>query len=128
METETIYILGHRNPDTDSICSAIAYAELKHLTGDPEYKPVRCGDVNSETKFLLDYFKVDVPELIRDISGKKVVLVDHHELGQVCEGVEKAIVLEVIDHHRVSPFETSSPILFHTEPIGSTASIIADFS
>lgn len=127
MAQETVYVIGHKNPDTDSVCSAIAYAKLKNLEGDMEYKPVRCGDLNQETKFLLKYFNVPEPELIKNIENKKVILVDHHELGQVCDGVSKATVLEVIDHHRVSPFETSSPILFHTEPVGCTATIITDF-
>jgi len=126
-EPETIYVVGHKNPDTDSVCSAIAYARFKALTGDPEHKAVRCGELNPETKFLLNYFKVPEPELIKSIEKKKVILVDHHELGQVCDGVKDAVILEVIDHHRVSPFETASPILFHTEPVGSTATIIADF-
>lgn len=62
-----IYITGHRNPDTDSICSAIAYAELKQLLGFPDAKAYRLGEINKETRFALDYFGVDTPELLDDV-------------------------------------------------------------
>ncbi|MBE6012996.1 MAG: putative manganese-dependent inorganic diphosphatase [Lachnospiraceae bacterium] len=63
-----VYILGHKNPDTDSICSAIAYAELKQQLGFQNVKPFRLGNVNHETEFVLNYFGVEVPELVTDIS------------------------------------------------------------
>lgn len=60
-------VIGHRNPDTDSICSAICYANLKRiLTGD-EYIPGRAGHVNGETQFVLDYFGVEQPKLVEDV-------------------------------------------------------------
>ena len=55
---EILYISGHQVPDTDSICSAIAYAELKNRTTDYEAVPIRLGDINQETRFSLDYFGV----------------------------------------------------------------------
>lgn len=62
-----IYVVGHKNPDTDSICSAIAYAELRsELTGE-EHSPRRAGTVNSETEFVLDYFDVETPALLEDL-------------------------------------------------------------
>ncbi|MEE1085616.1 MAG: putative manganese-dependent inorganic diphosphatase [Schaedlerella sp.] len=62
-----IYVVGHKNPDTDSICSAIAYAELRtELTG-LEHSPRRAGVVNSETEFVLDYFDTETPELLEDL-------------------------------------------------------------
>lgn len=60
---EAVYITGHRVPDTDSICSALAYAELKNRTADYEAIPIRLGDLNKETRFVLDYFKVKPPML-----------------------------------------------------------------
>lgn len=63
-------VIGHKNPDTDSICSAICYANLKHeLTGN-EYVPVRAGHINRETQFVLDYFKVPEPELVEDVRAQ----------------------------------------------------------
>ena len=57
-------VIGHRNPDTDSICSAICYANLKRaITGDA-YIPARAGHVNGETRFVLDYFGMEEPKLV----------------------------------------------------------------
>lgn len=64
--TEQLYITGHKNPDTDSICASIAYAELKKRLGIPA-KPVRIGDINRETEFVLKYFKVDVPDYLDSV-------------------------------------------------------------
>jgi len=63
-----VYVFGHTNPDTDSICSAIAYAELKKQLGYPSAAAYRLGDINSETRFVLDYFNVAVPELVTDVG------------------------------------------------------------
>ncbi len=59
-----IFVVGHKNPDTDSICSAIAYANLKNVIGEEKYIPKRAGEVNNETKYVLDYFGVASPEFI----------------------------------------------------------------
>lgn len=60
---ETVYITGHRNPDSDSICAAIAYADLKNRRGKMNAIPIRLGEINQETKFILDYFGVEEPIL-----------------------------------------------------------------
>ena len=61
-------VIGHKNPDTDSICSAICYAYLKHrLTGE-EYVPCRAGEINGETKYVLDKFSVPSPQLLESIE------------------------------------------------------------
>ena len=73
--TKPIYVIGHRNPDTDSICSAISYANLKRAMGF-DAVAARCGKVNNETKYALEYFKVDQPVLLEDLYPrvKDVVL------------------------------------------------------
>ncbi|MBU3176384.1 putative manganese-dependent inorganic diphosphatase [Clostridium estertheticum] len=63
-----VYITGHKNPDTDSICSAIAYSEFKNKTGKLTAVPIRLGETNSETKFILKYFSVAEPELITTVK------------------------------------------------------------
>ena len=69
LNTHAIKVIGHRNPDTDSICAAIAYSRLKNKL-DPENpcKPCRAGLLNRETEFVLDYFQVPAPELYTDVS------------------------------------------------------------
>ena len=66
MKRKTI-VVGHRNPDTDSICSAICYAALKKKLTGKEYVPARAGQVNRETKFVLDYFGQKEPKLVTDV-------------------------------------------------------------
>ena len=63
----TTMVIGHRNPDTDSICSAICYANLKQAVTGEEYMPARAGHVNGETQFVLDYFGAEEPQLVEDV-------------------------------------------------------------
>lgn len=67
---DVIYVTGHKNPDSDSICAAIAYAEFKNKTQDIPTIPVRLGDVNQETQFVLDYFGVKKPEFLETVKLK----------------------------------------------------------
>ena len=53
---DVLYITGHKNPDTDSICAAVAYAEFKNKTGSIKAIPIRLGEINRESQFILDYF------------------------------------------------------------------------
>ncbi len=68
MEKKTIWVVGHKNPDTDSICAAIAYADYKNQLGDGTYIAKRAGEVNAETAFVLRHFGVDAPEYIDDVG------------------------------------------------------------
>lgn len=119
----SILVFGHKNPDTDTICSAIAYAELKNKLGK-DVKAARLGEINEETKYALNYFKVEKPELVENVAGKEIILVDHNERTQTAEGFEEAKVLELIDHHRISNFNVDEPLYARLEPVGCTATII----
>ena len=67
-KSSKVYIVGHKNPDTDSVCSAIAYAHLKReITGD-EYVARRAGQINEETHYVLEKFKVDAPDLLQNVK------------------------------------------------------------
>jgi len=118
-----IYIVGHKNPDTDSICAPIAYAYLLKKKGKNAI-PAKLGEINPETKFVLNYFKIEIPETLKDATGKQLILLDHNEASQSPDNIEKGEILEVIDHHKIS-FSLSAPIYFWTEPLGSTSTIIA---
>jgi manganese-dependent inorganic pyrophosphatase len=120
-----VLVFGHRNPDTDSICSAIAYAELKKKLGQ-EVEAVRLGAVNAETQFALDYFKTEAPRLVEKVSEETdtVILVDHNERQQSAEDIDRVRVAEVIDHHRIANFETAGPLYYRAEPVGCTATIL----
>src|SRR5690554_4174448 len=68
MELNKIYIIGHRQPDTDSICSVIGYAELRNRTEPGRYIPARCGEVNAETEFALRKFNAEAPVYIASVE------------------------------------------------------------
>ncbi|WP_175990220.1 manganese-dependent inorganic pyrophosphatase [Bacillus sp. Marseille-Q1617] len=118
-------IFGHKNPDTDTITSALVYADLKSKIG-MDVEPVRLGEVNGETQYALDYFKVEAPRLVETVANETdtVILVDHNERQQSADDIEKVRVLEVIDHHRIANFETADPLYYRAEPVGCTATIL----
>ncbi|MDX8343162.1 manganese-dependent inorganic pyrophosphatase [Rossellomorea sp. YZS02] len=118
-------IFGHKNPDTDTITSALVYADLKTKIG-MDVEPVRLGEVNGETQYALDYFNVEAPRLVEKVAGETdtVILVDHNERQQSAEDIEEVRVLEVIDHHRIANFETADPLYYRAEPVGCTATIL----
>jgi len=117
-------IFGHKNPDTDTICSALAYADLKTKLGE-EAVPARLGTVNKETQYALDYFGVEAPKLIEKVEDDAaVILVDHNEFQQSVDNIKNAQIKEVIDHHRIANFETREPLYFRAEPVGCTATIL----
>ena len=121
-----ILVAGHKNPDTDSICSAIGYAKLQQLSGT-DAVAIRVGEINNETRFALDYFAVPAPPLLQ-ILGKnqKIVLVDYNELGQGIAGLEETEIFAIVDHHRLGGLKTETPISVRIEAVGCTATIIAN--
>jgi manganese-dependent inorganic pyrophosphatase len=122
---EKTLIFGHKNPDTDTICSAIAYADLKNKLGK-NTEAVRLGEVNGETQFALNHFHAEAPRLVEKVASeaKTVILVDHNERQQSADDITEVRVLEVIDHHRIANFETSDPLYYRAEPVGCTATIL----
>ena len=119
------YIFGHKNPDTDSICSALVYADLKKSLGQ-NVEALRLGTINKETEFVLKYTEVEAPRLASEVDEKieQVILVDHNEFQQSLDDIRDVKILEVIDHHRIANFETSDPLYFRAEPVGCTATIL----
>ncbi|WP_299323022.1 manganese-dependent inorganic pyrophosphatase [uncultured Gemella sp.] len=119
-----ILIFGHKNPDTDTICSSIVYNNLKRIQG-MDSEAVRLGEINDETKYALEYFNVRLPRLVEEVEeGQNVILVDHNEFQQSANGIEKAVIREVIDHHRIANFETAAALYYRAEPLGCTATIL----
>ncbi|MFA5303867.1 MAG: manganese-dependent inorganic pyrophosphatase [Candidatus Nanoarchaeia archaeon] len=118
-------VIGHKNPDLDTVASSIAYAELKKAQGF-DCEAFVFGKVDDETKFILDKFGFKTPEIIESLKDKKVIIVDHCANCQMADGFEGAEIIEVIDHHNLTgDIKTSKPIKYHSEPLGSTATIIA---
>src|SRR5690625_4058890 len=118
-------IFGHKNPDTDSICSALAYESLKKQLGE-NVEAARLGSLNKETEYVLNEAQTDAPRLIDNVeaSVKEVILVDHNEFQQSVDNIRDVKITEVIDHHRIANFETSDPLYVRVEPVGCTATIL----
>ncbi len=120
-----VLIFGHKNPDTDTICSALVKEILNKKKGCEKSKAVRLGNINKETQYILNYLGIEGPELIEKVEeGQEVILVDHNEFNQSVEGIENAKILEVVDHHRISNFETSEPLYYTSKPFGCTSTIL----
>ncbi|MDW0110121.1 manganese-dependent inorganic pyrophosphatase [Sporosarcina aquimarina] len=120
-----VLVFGHKNPDTDSIASAITYAYLKQQIG-LDAEAVRLGSVSEETAFALETFGFEAPRQIdrAKTEASQVILVDHNEKQQSVDDIEEVKVLEVIDHHRIANFQTNEPLYYRAEPVGCTATIL----
>jgi manganese-dependent inorganic pyrophosphatase len=123
---DTIFVVGHRNPDTDSVCSAIAYAYLRNALGDSGIRPARAGEVNAETAFVLERFGLPSPALLTDAAGLDLILVDHNETAQALPHIEQASIHEIWEHHRLGDLHLREPIFIHFEPVGATATLIGE--
>ena len=118
----TIYVSGHRSPDSDTVGSSVAYAALLRALGF-DAVPVVLGPINHETEYILNAAGLKTPELLEDASGLNMVLVDHSEYTQSAEGLKDAHIIAIVDHHGDGSVMTGNPLIYDARPIGSTAAI-----
>ncbi len=116
-------VLGHKNPDVDSVVSAIAVADLKSKLG-VEAIPVVQGKPSPEAHFILDKFGVDVPRLVKYVTGHKVFLVDHSDMAQSPDDLAEAEILGIVDHHKLGDITTDSPLEMWVWPVGCSCTVI----
>ncbi len=120
-----VIVIGHKNPDTDSIVSSIVAQKFFEKTEKIKTKAFRAGSLNNETRFILNKFKVNSPELLKKIKlTDEIILVDHNEKTQIAEAINFSQVIKIIDHHKVF-IQTEKPLSMRVEPLGSTASLLA---
>ena len=118
-----IYVTGHKSPDSDTVCSSIAYANLlRELGYDAE--AVVLGAINHESQYILEQAGLECPRLLESAAGENIVLVDHSEFLQSAPDLEGANIISIIDHHAVGSVTTSGPIVYDARPIGATATIV----
>ena len=119
------HIIGHKNPDTDTTCSGIAYQNFLAKQG-VESQAFALGRLNKETEFVLEQFGVEAPEQITELPhGTEIILLDHNEEKQSIDNIKDLDIVEIIDHHKVK-IETDKPISIFIKPLGSSCSIIAE--
>lgn len=118
----TIYVTGHKSPDSDTVGSCIGYAALLRSLGY-DAVPVVLGPLNHESEYILKEAGLETPELLEDASGLNMVLVDHSEYTQSADGLQDANILAIIDHHADGSVITANPLIYDARPIGCTATI-----
>ncbi|WP_434355742.1 manganese-dependent inorganic pyrophosphatase [Parasalinivibrio latis] len=118
-----MYVVGHKIPDSDSICGAIALAYLKNQIGEPAVA-TRLGDVSPETAFILDRFGFEAPELKLSYAGEEVYIVDHSELTQAPDDIAEATIVGIVDHHKLGDLTTSTPLECWIRPVGCSNTVI----
>ncbi|WP_199530241.1 manganese-dependent inorganic pyrophosphatase [Pseudoalteromonas sp. bablab_jr010] len=119
----SMYVVGHKIPDSDSICGAIALAYLKNQINEPAI-PTRLGEVSPETQFILDKFGFEAPELKLSYAGEDVYIVDHTEKTQAPDDIDEARVVGVVDHHKLGDLTSSTPLECWIRPVGCSNTII----
>ncbi len=117
------YVIGHKTPDSDTIGSSIAYAWLLQQLGI-NAKAAATAEVNQETRYALDAYGMEQPEILNSAEGKQFVLVDHSEYSQALDGMRNARVVGIVDHHGIGDVRNTEFIAVISLPVGSTASIV----
>lgn len=121
----TAYVLGHKIPDSDSVCSALSLAYLKNALGEQAIA-VRQGELNPETAFILERFGLDAPLLKTSFAGEHVYIVDHSDRAQSPDDLSQATVLGIVDHHKLGDITTAAPLECWIRPVGCTNTIIKE--
>jgi len=117
------YVVGHKIPDSDSICSAIALSYLKTKLGE-DTLPARLGVLTPETLFILDKFGFEQPILKTSYAGEGVYIVDHSDIELAPDDINEATILGIIDHHKLGDLTTATPLEIWVRPVGCTNTII----
>ncbi len=123
-----INVFGHVSPDTDTVCSAIVWSWYLNTHTSQESQPRVLGELNSETRFVLNKWEVETPTLLEKLSaGEQVVIVDTNNPQELPENINEAEVLQIIDHHKlVGGIETPKPIDITMRPLACTVTVMYD--
>ncbi|MFI8415581.1 manganese-dependent inorganic pyrophosphatase [Serratia sp. NPDC078593] len=119
-----IYVMGHRNPDSDSICSALVTADWLNHLGKPA-TAVRLGDISPETAYILKQAGINQPELLADeLNDKQVWLVDFSDVEQGPPSLAFSDIVGIIDHHRLGTVITRNPPDVWIRAVGCCATVL----
>lgn len=119
-----IKVFGHKAPDTDATCAPLAYAWcLKQKGQDAE--ALVLGDLNKETKFVLEAAKIDAPRLLDKLSeGDEVVVIDTNSPEELPENINEAEIKAIIDHHKLGGLKTETPLEVYMKPVGCSSTLV----
>jgi len=126
--TSMIKVFGHLSPDTDATCSAIIWAWYLNEHTSNDATPYVLGELNTETRFVLNKWGFDTPELLETLTeGEQVVLVDTNNPQELPENINEAEITQIIDHHKlVGGLSTNAPANITIRPLACTATVIYD--
>ncbi len=119
----SVYIFGHKSPDSDAVCSAIALANLKRRQGIDAI-PVSQEKINPETTFILNRYGFSAPEVMSSFAGKQIILVDFSDLSQGPDDLNKAEILGIVDHHKLGDVTTPNPLECWIWPVGCSSTVL----
>ena len=120
-----LYTCGHIIPDSDSVCSAISLAYLLNKIGRPA-TPARQGELNPETKFILDKFGFEAPIIKTSFAGDELFITDYSDLAQAPQDLDKTTVVGIVDHHKLGDITTSAPLECWIRPVGCTNTLVKE--
>jgi manganese-dependent inorganic pyrophosphatase len=120
-----LYVSGHKIPDSDSIISAIAISYLQNQLGT-QAVAVRQGEINPETRYILDKFDLETPELKTSFSGCDIFLTDFNNYTEAPDDIDQANIVGIVDHHKLGGLSTSSPLEIWIRAVGCTNTIIKE--
>lgn len=119
----SVLVIGHKNPDTDSIVSALSATNLYRGRGI-DAKAAAQGKPAPETQFVLDRFNLTAPEECHSVAGKDIYLVDYSDLAQAPDDFAQAKLLGIIDHHKLGDVTSDSPVECYIQPVGCSNTVI----
>ena len=123
LKEEPLYVIGHLNPDTDAVSSMLAYRDLLEKTGI-NAKAAVSGKIGRESQYVLSFMGQEGPEILDEIRGKRVILIDHNDVAQSAFQTDEKDIIGVIDHHEAGKPCENELFVHIIETIGATASLI----
>ena len=118
-----VYVIGHKSPDSDTVCSAVGMAYLLQSLGISAEARIP-DELNLESQYAFSELKYPAPDILEDATDKQLWLVDHSASTKMVKGADKARIVGITDHHGIGDTETSETICVLSCPAGSTCAVV----
>ncbi|MBR2788922.1 MAG: DHH family phosphoesterase [Erysipelotrichaceae bacterium] len=123
LTSDRFYLIGHKSPDADTVISAIVGARLFRALGFNAI-PATAEKADFESQYILEKAGVEEPEILYDVSGLDIMMVDHNEYNQAADGMQDAHIIGIIDHHGIGSVTTGNVVYGTERPIGAVCTIM----